>query len=217
MEHSTRLLFPAARWKEPGARGFGIACTDPKQASSRSLRRVAAVSARVECSTRAGMRKSGFRLREVGAVFTALGIESEPCNHDPMNTPATQEFMLLFRNTQLERRLAADEMTQAMQRLNVWLERWSVSGNIKAGQPLSYDGKTISGAKQRTVADGPFAESKEAVGGYVLVQAANFDEAMEIAGQWPLLDYECVVEVRPVRVQCPTMEEVGMELYPVNG
>jgi hypothetical protein len=132
-------------------------------------------------------------------------------------TTAKPEFMLLFRNTALERRLSPGEMTEAMQRLNSWLERWSASGHLKSGQPLSYEGKTISGAKQRAVADGPFAESKEAVGGYVLVQAADFDEAMAIAGEWPLLDYECVVEVRPVRVQCPTMEEVGMELYPING
>lgn len=136
----------------------------------------------------------------------------------PTTTPAPKpEFMLLFRNTALERRLSPEEMAESMRRLNVWLERWSASGHIKAGQPLSYEGRTISGAAQRTVADGPFAEAKEAVGGYVLVRATDFDEAMKIAGEWPLLDYECVVEVRPVRVQCPTMEEVGMELYPING
>jgi hypothetical protein len=135
-----------------------------------------------------------------------------------MNATAHQpEFMLLFRNTQFEQRLSAEEMAEAMRRLNAWLERWSASGHIKSGQPLSYDGKIISGAKQRTVADGPFAESKEAIGGYVLVQAVDFDEAMKIAHEWPLLDYDGVVEVRPVRVQCPTMEEVGMELYSING
>ena len=132
-------------------------------------------------------------------------------------TAATSEFMLLFRNTQLERRLSEEAMTEAMQRLNAWLERWSTSGHIERGQPLSYDGKIISGARQRTIADGPFAESKEAVGGYVMVRAVDFDEAMRIAGEWPLLDYDCVVEVRPVREQCPSMEEVGMALYPVNG
>jgi hypothetical protein len=135
-----------------------------------------------------------------------------------MNITAHQsEFMLLFRNTQLEQRLSPQEMSEAMRRLNDWLERWSMSGHIKSGQPLSYDGKIISGAKQRTVADGPFAESKEAIGGYVLVRAADFAEAMKIAHEWPMLDYDAAVEVRPVRVQCPSMEEVGMELYPING
>jgi hypothetical protein len=134
-----------------------------------------------------------------------------------MNTTAPNpEFMLLFRNTQLERRLSSGDMTEAMQRLNEWLERWTVSGHLKGGQPLSYDGKVISGVKQRTIADGPFAESKEAVGGYVLVQAADFNEAMKVAGEWPLLDYGAAVEVRPVRHQCPSMESVGMQLYPIE-
>jgi hypothetical protein len=135
----------------------------------------------------------------------------------PIPTPAAKpEFLLLFRNTQLEKRLSMDEMHEAMRRLNDWLGRWTERGNMKAGQPLGNEGKVISGAKERTVADGPFAESKEAVGGYVLVQAADLDEAMRIAGEWPLLDYNAVVEVRPVLKQCATMEQVGMQLAPVG-
>lgn len=130
-----------------------------------------------------------------------------------MNTAAAKsEYLLLFRNTQLEKRLSQDEMQEAMGRLNDWLGRWKERGQMPAGQPLGDEGRVISGAKQRTVADGPFAESKEAVGGYVIVRAADFDEAMKIAGEWPLLDYDCTVEVRPVREQCATMEQVGMKL-----
>ncbi len=65
---------------------------------------------------------------------------------------------------------------------------------------------------QRSVADGPFAESKEAVGGYVFVQADSFEEAMQVAADWPLLDYDAAVEVRPVRMQCATMEKIGGQL-----
>lgn len=130
-----------------------------------------------------------------------------------MNPPTPQsEFLLLFRNTQLENRLPVDEMRVAMGRLNEWLGRWSERGQMKAGQPLGNDGRVISGARQRVVADGPFAESKESVGGYVVVQAADFDEAVAIAREWPLLDYDATVEVRPVRQQCATMEQLGMEL-----
>ena len=133
--------------------------------------------------------------------------------NDTLTTTAGKsEFMLLFRNTQLEKRLSTDEMQEAMRRLNDWLGRWKERGQMPAGQPLGDEGRVISGAKQRTVADGPFAESKEAVGGYVIVRAADFDEAMKIAGEWPLLDYDCSVEVRPVREQCATMEQVGMKL-----
>jgi hypothetical protein len=133
--------------------------------------------------------------------------------NDTMTTTAGKsEFMLLFRNTQLEKRLSPDEMQEAMRRLNDWLGRWSERGQMPAGQPLGDEGRVISGAKQRAVADGPFAEAKETVGGYVMVLAADLDEAMRIAGEWPLLDYDASVEVRPIRKQCATMERVGMQL-----
>ncbi len=136
--------------------------------------------------------------------------------NDPIATPEKPEFLLLFRNTQLEKRLSTEEIQEAMRRLNEWLGRWSERGQMKAGQPLGDEGKVISGTRQRAVADGPFAEAKEAVGGYVLVEAADFEEAMKIAGEWPLLDYDATVEVRPVLKQCATMERLGMQLTPLG-
>jgi hypothetical protein len=130
-----------------------------------------------------------------------------------MSTPANRsEYLLLFRNTQLEKRLSREEMEEAMQRLNEWLGRWSERGQMKSGHPLDNEAKVISGARQRTVADGPFAESKEAVGGYVIVLATDLDEAVAIAKEWPLLDYDATVEVRPLRKQCATMEQIGQQL-----
>jgi hypothetical protein len=51
-----------------------------------------------------------------------------------------------------------------------------------------------------TVTDGPFAESKEALGGYFLIEAADLDEALQIAKEVPS---GTGVEVRPVRVVSP--------------
>jgi hypothetical protein len=50
------------------------------------------------------------------------------------------------------------------------------------------------------VTDGPFAESKEALGGYFLIEAADLDEALQIAKEVPA---GVGVEVRPVRVVSP--------------
>jgi hypothetical protein len=52
------------------------------------------------------------------------------------------------------------------------------------------------------VADGSFAESKEAIGGYFFLTVADENEAIEIAEQWPGLEYGSVVEVRPVADTC---------------
>jgi hypothetical protein len=46
--------------------------------------------------------------------------------------------------------------------------------------------------------DGPFADTKEVLGGFCLVDAANLDEAMELAAQVPAVRFGGVVEVRPV-------------------
>ncbi|HEX4003557.1 MAG TPA: YciI family protein [Candidatus Acidoferrales bacterium] len=50
---------------------------------------------------------------------------------------------------------------------------------------------------KRVVTDGPFAETKEQLGGYFLIDAADLDEAIAIAARIPAARTECV-EVRPV-------------------
>ncbi len=115
------------------------------------------------------------------------------------------EFLLIFRNTDVEKRLPLEELHHAMDRLHEWLDRWTERGAIQGGQPLGYQSRVISGARQRTIADGPYAEAKEAVGGYVIVRAADLDEAAQIASEWPMLDYDAVVEVRPLLEMCAAM------------
>jgi hypothetical protein len=61
------------------------------------------------------------------------------------------------------------------------------------------------------VSDGPFAESKEAIGGYFLLQVGSFDEAVAIAQQCPGLAYGAKVEVRPVAENCPMAEQARAE------
>ena len=81
---------------------------------------------------------------------------------------------------------------------------------VKAGVLLAGDGlhPTSKGArvtfagKKTSVADGPFAESKEAIGGYFYLQVADENEAIEIAKQCPGLEYGAAVEVRPVADEC---------------
>ena len=67
---------------------------------------------------------------------------------------------------------------------------------------MQNEGKFVSGKKDRTVADGPFAESKEAIGGYFYLQVVEENEAVAIAQQCLGLEYGCVVEVRPVAEMC---------------
>ena len=74
------------------------------------------------------------------------------------------------------------------------------SGNYKAGDPLESI-STASTVRVRNgkvlTTDGPFAETKEQLGGYYLVEAANLDEALGIAARIPAARWGSI-EVRPV-------------------
>jgi hypothetical protein len=113
----------------------------------------------------------------------------------------TSEYMLLFRGTHWDKDLSPDEIQKVMSRWIAWFDRLSQEGKAKAGQPLTETGKIVSGKKGQRVVDGPFAESKESIAGYILLQAATLDEAVKIAKECPGLDYGVSVEVRLVNQQ----------------
>ncbi len=119
-----------------------------------------------------------------------------------MNTETQNGYMLLFRGTHWDKDLSPEEIQKMVGQWYAWFERLTRQGKCKAGHPLEREGKIVSGRTGRTVSDGPFAESKEAIGGYFLLQVDNIDEAVEIAKQCPGLDYGIDVEVRPVAEQC---------------
>jgi hypothetical protein len=115
--------------------------------------------------------------------------------------PVKSEYMLLFRGMHWDKNLSPEEIQNVMSRWIVWFDRLTQEGKAKAGQPLTEKGKIISGKKGQKVVDGPFAESKESIAGYILLQAATLDEAVKIAKECPGLDYGISVEVRLVDQQ----------------
>ena len=123
----------------------------------------------------------------------------------------TSEYMLLFRGAHWDKNLSPEEIQKIMGQWNAWFERLTLQGKVKSAHPLEREGKLVSG-KGRTIADGPFAESKEAIGGYFLLVLDDFNEALEIAKECPTLEYGVTVEVRPVAEQCRHMQRVNEQL-----
>jgi hypothetical protein len=121
-----------------------------------------------------------------------------------MNTTSTtkSDYLLLFRGNMWDRGLSPEQLQKVVSDWFAWFERLKDEGKCTGGHPLEKEGKIVSGKQGRTVADGPFAESKEAVGGYFYLQVSDVDEAIEIARQCPGLEYGAVVEVRPVAEIC---------------
>jgi hypothetical protein len=121
-----------------------------------------------------------------------------------MNTETTTgEYILLFRGAHWDKGLSTDELQQAMDKVMEWFEGLNERGKVKGAQPLGGQGRVISGTDGRFVLDGPFTETKEAVGGYLVLQTDSFDEAVEIARANPALRYGVSVEVRPILAECP--------------
>ena len=115
----------------------------------------------------------------------------------------TGQYMLLFKGNEWYRKLSPEQAQQVTEQWMAWFNGLLSEGRAKAGSPLEPEGKIVSGKKGRIVADGPFAESKEAIGGYFLLQVNSIEEAVAIAQACPGLDYGAVVEVRPVAAACP--------------
>lgn len=111
-----------------------------------------------------------------------------------------KEFMLLFRGGDArEANQSPEEMQAHMQRWGAWMGELGEKGLLKGGQPLEQGGKVITG-KQMIITDGPFAEGKEIVGGYIMCNANDIDHAVEISKGCPILEFnDGVVEVRAVQ------------------
>ena len=90
---------------------------------------------------------------------------------------------------------------QIMQEYDAFIQGIVRSGHYRAGaklQPTSMATTVRQKEGQRVTTDGPFAESKEQLGGYHLVECQDLDEALALAGRIPTLRIGGAVEVRPV-------------------
>jgi hypothetical protein len=85
-----------------------------------------------------------------------------------------------------------------MQRWTNWMGDIAQQGKLVGAQPLENTGKVVQGTK-KLVLDGPFAEGKEIIGGYLLCKTETIEEAIELSKGCPILDFdEGTVEVRPI-------------------
>jgi hypothetical protein len=93
---------------------------------------------------------------------------------------------------------SAEQMQQQMQKWMTWLKKLTDMGHVKdPGHPLERSGKIVTGSS-RTITDGPFAEAKDVIGGYTLVEARDIGQAVELSSGCPIFEVGGSVEVRPV-------------------
>lgn len=87
-----------------------------------------------------------------------------------------------------------------IQKYNDWADKLQKSGHLLGLNKLREEpGKNIRGiGSDQVVTDGPYAETKEIIGGYWIIQAADYAEAVKLASDCPSLEFGSRVEVREV-------------------
>ena len=117
------------------------------------------------------------------------------------------EYMLLFRGVDPEdANLSPEEIQAYLQRWHSWIESMQEREVYKGGAPLGREGRVVH--PDNVVTDGPFAESKEVLGGYIIIDVKTLDEAVGYAKECPIAELKGRVEVRPVAALCPTEEKL---------
>jgi len=106
-------------------------------------------------------------------------------------------FIYLFRGGKGPSQ-SPQQMQEEMAKWNTWIGQLSQKGQFKSGEPLTEGGRVVTG-KKRAVTDGPFGETKDLVGGYLLVTAPDLNAAVELARGCPIFESDGSVEVREVR------------------
>ena len=109
------------------------------------------------------------------------------------------QFMLLIRGGNPDGEISPEEVQGIIQKYVKWAERLSTAGKLLASDKLHDSGRMVT-ANGGQIVDGPFTETKEAVGGYFTVEAASYDEAVSIARECPVFEHGGKVEVRQVEV-----------------
>jgi hypothetical protein len=110
-----------------------------------------------------------------------------------------KNFMMLFRTEKSDKPQPSPEQMQAMvKQWQDWIGGIAAQDKFVATDALGFQGKTVHA--DGVITDGPYAELKEIVGGYIIVKAENLDDAVKLSKGCPTLAIGGKVEVRDVMV-----------------
>lgn len=108
------------------------------------------------------------------------------------------KYMYLFRGGDAARAATSpEEMQKHMEKWKTWMGALAEKEQLVDGLPLSGEGKQVVGT-DIAVHDGPYAEGKEIVGGYLIVNADSIDEAVNISKGCPIFEHDGNVEIREI-------------------
>ncbi len=110
------------------------------------------------------------------------------------------EFMLMIRDEGVDFSKMPKAQAEGIIGLYMeWSKKLRKDGRHKVGEKLKDEGgKSLKVKNGKIVVDGPYADSKEVIGGFYIVKAESYDEAVEVAKGCPALSYGGSIEIREV-------------------
>jgi hypothetical protein len=118
-----------------------------------------------------------------------------------------QEFLVISRG-KWDDDASPQNVQQAIDRFYEWLEGHVATGRMKRGTRLQTGGKVVS---RNGITDGPFAETKELIGGIWFIVAGSLDEAAALAAENPCKQYGLKYEIRPLDPDQAVAESIANE------
>jgi len=106
------------------------------------------------------------------------------------------EFVYLYREASTP---SPQELQVRMQKCLAWFKDLENTGHLASfGHPLNRTDGGVVRDKHGTLTDGPYAETKDIVIGFSTIEANDLAEAVKLAASCPLVEFGCLIEVRPV-------------------
>ena len=112
----------------------------------------------------------------------------------------SQFMLLLYDNPASFANVTPEQIQTIIEEYRAWAGKLGQEGRLAGGEKLKDEGGKVMRLEkaQVKVVDGPYVETKEVIGGYFIVKAANYAEAVEIAKSCPHMKYGAKMDVREV-------------------
>ncbi len=95
-----------------------------------------------------------------------------------------EKFMFIFQAPKSAEQASPQQMEEIMGKWFTWINQLANAGKYDSGEALLPGGKVVKG-NHKNVTDGPFTEGKEIIGGYFIVNAADYNEAVSLCEGYP--------------------------------
>lgn len=108
-----------------------------------------------------------------------------------------KDYLLLMRGGDARMAdLNEAQTAEHMQKWGAYMEGLSKNGNLAGGQPLTHEGRVLTA--NNVTEEVVLSEKKEAIGGYLMIKAEDYNQAVEIAKDCPIFEHDGNIEIREV-------------------